>query len=97
MEPYLRNYLETFLSLAYIKIPAFRKIFLTCIFKKSNDTLEEWDCEDLSEIEAEELDDVVLIFDWQRDFYQPLKGQPFPELKEASQALRNVSLNTKWQ
>jgi hypothetical protein len=42
VELYLRNYIEKFISIAYFRVPEFRKHFIECILKKSNEPIEEW-------------------------------------------------------
>lgn len=42
IESYLKTYVEHILSIAYFRIPKFRKTFLECILKKSNDPIPEW-------------------------------------------------------
>jgi hypothetical protein len=42
VELYLRNYIERFLSIAYFRVPEFRKKFIECVLKKSNAPIEEW-------------------------------------------------------
>ena len=42
IEPYLKNFVEQFLSTAYFRIPKFRKVFLECILQKSNEMIPEW-------------------------------------------------------
>ena len=42
VEMYLRAYIEKFISVALFRIPPFRKAFVECILKKSNNKIEEW-------------------------------------------------------
>ena len=42
IEPFLKIYVETFLGLAYFRIPKFRDTFIKCILEKSNYELPEW-------------------------------------------------------
>ncbi len=42
VELYLRTYIEKFISTALFRIPDFRKAFIDCILKKSNNPIEEW-------------------------------------------------------
>ena len=42
VEIYKRNFLETYLALAYFRIPAYRNLFLEKLLIKSDYDIEEW-------------------------------------------------------
>lgn len=41
VEPYLRSYLETVISLSFFRLPFFNEMFLECI-EEMDDQVEEW-------------------------------------------------------
>ena len=42
IEPFLKEYVESFLAVAFFRIPQFRNRFIKCILVKSNYDIPEW-------------------------------------------------------
>jgi len=42
VEPYVREYIEQTLTLAYYRVPEFQELFIQSILEKSDDPIEEW-------------------------------------------------------
>lgn len=57
--------------MAYFRVPAFRKSFIECILKKSNEHIEEWSNTNwtLDVIENEEESSITHVYDWENYFY----------------------------
>lgn len=66
----MKTYVEHILSIAYFRIPKFRKTFLECILKKSNDPIPEWTNTHWSLDTVEDLESSINnIMDWENHFY----------------------------
>lgn len=71
LEQYLKAYIGNFISIAFFRIPAFRKSFIECILKKSNDDIPEWINSNwsLDVNENEEESAITHVYDWENYFY----------------------------
>ena len=98
VEVYLRNYVEKFISIGFFRIPAFRKVFIESVLKKSNLPIEEWINMtwniDANEDEGYEAS-AAQFYDWDTFFYDQLPEST--EKKECNQILLRILYGSKWQ
>lgn len=99
LETYLKDSVEQFISFAYFRIPKFRKAFLDCVLKKSNEFIPEWSNTNWNinqpDPQEEEESSISHLFDWDTYFYSFVLDSQ--EKADAESALKRVLMNSKWQ
>ena len=70
----LRRFIETFLAMAYFRIPQFRKKYLECLTQKSFGPITDWRSTelDLEEYKNEDNKPLLAVLDWPNQFYAHL-------------------------
>ena len=80
IEFYKKEFVEIFLSVAFFRIPSFRKVFLNCLEEIKAAHIEEWRGAewDIHEEEKEQIyGSIRHVFDWKGNFYDHIpEDQP---------------------
>ena len=68
-----QEFFETFLAVVFFRIPEFRSIFLSCLQKKGDKVLEEWDHPSFCLEKTQERETTMdQLFNWDQEFYYGL-------------------------
>ncbi len=97
IETYIKTYVENFISLAYFRIPKFRKVFNDCILQKSCEPILEWKNSNFNlEIQQEDWESSVSqFFDWETYFYSHIPDSQ--DKRDSEKIITRVLYNDKWQ
>lgn len=80
IDPFLRSYIETVISLAFFRLPFFNKIFLNCFFEDvENEVITEWqgvdwDINEDAVLKKDVSGSISHLFNWKEYFFDHLDG-----------------------